>query len=178
MEGLELTCFQIISTVGTARSLYIEAIQEAKVSNIELWDRDKISILIKENKDYLTLDTNESLEEDIDEYAVQKINTVLGNMLLFLPYGFFVSYYLINRKPMLTLVLTIIASFSIELVQLSIGRVFDIDDILLNLLGGYLGYLLYYWLSNLYEKIPRVFKNEIVLNVLSGIILVGVISLL
>lgn len=106
------------------------------------------------------------------------VKNVLGNMLLFLPYGFFVSYYLINRKPMLTLVLTIIASFSIELVQLSIGRVFDIDDILLNLLGGYLGYLLYYWLSNLYEKIPRVFKNEIVLNVLSGIILVGVISLL
>lgn len=106
------------------------------------------------------------------------VKNVLGNMLLFLPYGFFVSYYLKNKKPMLTLVLTIIASFSIELVQLSIGRVFDIDDILLNLLGGYLGYLLYYWLSNLYDKIPRVFKNEIVLNVLSGIILVGVISLL
>lgn len=30
MEGLELTCFQIISAVGTARSLYIEAIQDAK----------------------------------------------------------------------------------------------------------------------------------------------------
>lgn len=35
MEGLELICFQIISTVGTARSLYIEAIQEAKAGNIE-----------------------------------------------------------------------------------------------------------------------------------------------
>lgn len=30
MEGLELTAFQIISTVGTARSCYIEAIQKAK----------------------------------------------------------------------------------------------------------------------------------------------------
>ena len=106
------------------------------------------------------------------------VKNVLGNMLLFLPYGFFVSYYLKNKKPILTLVLTIIASFSIELVQLSIGRVFDIDDILLNLLGGYLGYLLYYWLGNLYEKIPRVFKNEIILNILSGIILIGVITLL
>lgn len=35
MEGLELTCFQIISAVGTARSLYIEAIQEAKAGNIQ-----------------------------------------------------------------------------------------------------------------------------------------------
>lgn len=30
MEGLELTAFQIISAVGTARSSYIEAIQKAK----------------------------------------------------------------------------------------------------------------------------------------------------
>ena len=30
MEGLELICFEIISSVGMARSLYIEAIQEAK----------------------------------------------------------------------------------------------------------------------------------------------------
>ena len=30
MEGLELTAFEIISAVGTARSTYIEAIQKAK----------------------------------------------------------------------------------------------------------------------------------------------------
>ncbi|MEG0314145.1 MAG: PTS lactose/cellobiose transporter subunit IIA [Erysipelotrichaceae bacterium] len=35
MEGLELTCFEIISAVGTARSLYIEAIQEAKNKNYD-----------------------------------------------------------------------------------------------------------------------------------------------
>ena len=35
MEGLELTAFQIISAVGTARSSYIEAIQKAKEMFIE-----------------------------------------------------------------------------------------------------------------------------------------------
>ncbi|MBQ9615062.1 MAG: PTS lactose/cellobiose transporter subunit IIA [Selenomonadaceae bacterium] len=35
MEGLELIAFQIISAVGTARSSYIEAIQEAKKGNFE-----------------------------------------------------------------------------------------------------------------------------------------------
>lgn len=30
MKGLELTAFEIISSVGTARSCYIEAVQEAK----------------------------------------------------------------------------------------------------------------------------------------------------
>jgi cellobiose PTS system EIIA component len=35
MEGLELICFQIISAVGTARSIFIEAIREAKEGNIK-----------------------------------------------------------------------------------------------------------------------------------------------
>ena len=35
MEEMELICFQIISAVGTARSSYIEAIQEAKKGNFE-----------------------------------------------------------------------------------------------------------------------------------------------
>ena len=36
MNGNELISFQIISAVGTARSLYVEAIQEAKKGNIEV----------------------------------------------------------------------------------------------------------------------------------------------
>ena len=35
MEGLELTAFQIISAVGTARSSYIEAIAKAKAGDYE-----------------------------------------------------------------------------------------------------------------------------------------------
>ena len=106
------------------------------------------------------------------------VKNVLGNMLMFLPYGFFISYYLKNKKPWLTLILTIIASFAIELVQMVIGRVFDIDDIILNLLGGYLGYLVYYWMSRLYEKLPSVFKTEKFLDIVSAIILIGVITIL
>ena len=106
------------------------------------------------------------------------VKNVLGNMLMFLPYGFFISYYLKNKRPTLTLILTVIASFSIELVQMVIGRVFDIDDIILNLLGGYLGYMCYYWLGSFSEKLPKVFKSELFLNVVSAIILIGIITLL
>lgn len=42
MEGLELICFQIISFVGTARSIFIEAIQEAKDGNFKA-ARDKVA---------------------------------------------------------------------------------------------------------------------------------------
>lgn len=46
MEGLELQCFQIISAVGAARSIYIEAIQEAKKGNF-----DKANSLVKEGEE-------------------------------------------------------------------------------------------------------------------------------
>jgi len=45
MEGIELISFQIISAVGTAKSMYIEAIQEAKQGNLE-----KANDLIEEGK--------------------------------------------------------------------------------------------------------------------------------
>ena len=57
---------------------------------------------------------------------------VVGNILLFMPYGFFVSYYLRLDKKRLALFLVFIVSISIEFVQLAIGRCFDVDDILLN----------------------------------------------
>ena len=103
---------------------------------------------------------------------------VVGNMLMFLPFGFFISYYLKNTKPFLTLFLTIVASVSIEVVQMSIGRVFDVDDIILNVCGGMIGYLGYYLLMKIGEKTPKVFKTEWFLNIISVIILVGIITLL
>lgn len=45
MEGIELICFQIISAVGNARSLYIEAIHEAKKGDFK-----KASELIEEGE--------------------------------------------------------------------------------------------------------------------------------
>ena len=35
MEGIELVCFKIIASVGSARSCYIEAMREATKGNIE-----------------------------------------------------------------------------------------------------------------------------------------------
>ena len=106
------------------------------------------------------------------------VKNVVGNMLLFLPFGFFVSYYLKCKKVWLPLILTLIASISIETVQMVIGRVFDIDDILLNLFGGCLGFLCYYVLSKIGEKLPSVLKSEMFLNIIAIILLIGLITLL
>lgn len=103
---------------------------------------------------------------------------VIGNMVLFLPYGFFVSYYLDNKKLSLTFTLTLITSVAIETVQLIIGRIFDIDDIILNVIGGTLGFYIYHIFDMIGNKFSKVLKNEWFLNILSILVLAGLVFIL
>lgn len=100
---------------------------------------------------------------------------VVGNMVMFLPYGFFISYYLDSKKLTGPFILTAITSFSIETVQLVIGRVFDVDDIILNMLGGTIGFYIYHIICLFGGKFPKILKNEWFLNILSILLLVGVV---
>jgi glycopeptide antibiotics resistance protein len=99
-------------------------------------------------------------------------------MILFLPFGFFVSHYLKVEKIYLPVFLTLITSISIEIVQMCIGRVFDVDDIILNLIGGILGFLIYNTLRIIGERLPRFCRSEWFLNILSVILLISVIWLI
>lgn len=98
---------------------------------------------------------------------------VLGNMIMFLPFGFFASYYLKSEKLTLPLFLILIASSSIEIVQLLIGRVFDVDDILLNILGGLLGYGIYSVFREIGQRLPEFTKREWFLNTLAIVVFIG-----
>jgi glycopeptide antibiotics resistance protein len=101
---------------------------------------------------------------------------VLGNMIMFLPFGFFVSYYLKSEKLTLPVFLILIASISIEVVQLSIGRVFDVDDIILNILGGLMGYGIYFILRRIGEKLPSFVRSDWFLNTLAILVFIGLIT--
>lgn len=101
------------------------------------------------------------------------IKNVLGNMILFAPFGFFTSLYLKVEKMHLPVVLTLITSIAIEVVQMCIGRVFDVDDIILNLIGGILGFFLYDILRIIAGKLPKFCKSDWFLNVLSVALLIG-----
>lgn len=96
---------------------------------------------------------------------------IIGNVLMFVPYGFFASLYVDIKHPIKAFILIFVASLSIETTQLMIGRVFDVDDILLNVTGGMIGYVIYYLLDKLTSHIP-ILKKELVLNILTIIILV------
>ena len=97
---------------------------------------------------------------------------VLGNMLLFVPFGYFVNYILKNRKFIIGTTLTLITSLSIELIQMNIGRSFDIDDIILNIIGGIAGYTIYVVLYNIKEKLPKLLRKEWIYNILWILILI------
>ena len=103
------------------------------------------------------------------------IKNVVGNILLFLPFGFFVSYYLNTRKMSTPLVVSLIVSFSAEAIQYYIGRVFDIDDIILNVFGGFLGYLLFVILNGIKSKLPKFMKSDGFINFIVIIIVILII---
>ena len=60
------------------------------------------------------------------------IRNVVGNILLFVPFGIFVAHYTKNKKIYVTLFLSLLVSSAIEFAQSCIGRTADIDDIILN----------------------------------------------
>lgn len=99
------------------------------------------------------------------------IKNVVGNIIMFIPFGFFVSYYLKANKLGYPVILTLIVSLTIELVQLKIGRVFDIDDVILNVVGGFCGFLIYVGLSAISNRLPKFMKRDAFINFIFIIIL-------
>lgn len=103
------------------------------------------------------------------------IRNVVGNIVLFIPYGFIASYLLKNKRFSVITILTIIVSVTIETVQYYIGRVFDIDDIILNVLGGIVGFLLYIGFDAIKNRLPKFFRSDAFLNFLIILIIVLII---
>ncbi len=113
----------------------------------------------------------EILRYEIDSKLFYK--NVLGNVLLFVPFGYFICTFLKNKKLYISFIITLITSLSIELIQMNIGRSFDIDDIILNLCGGIIGYLIYRLLDKIEGILPNVLKKEWFYNIIWIFLTVG-----
>lgn len=95
---------------------------------------------------------------------------VVGNMIMFIPFGFFTSYFLKLKKFYSVFILTLLTSITIETTQLLIGRVFDIDDIFLNIIGGLIGYFIF----KIIYKI-KFLKKESIYNIIISVILILIV---
>lgn len=86
------------------------------------------------------------------------IGMLILNFLLFVPYGFLLPCVFKNLKSNGKKVLLIgfITSFSIEFLQLFGGRFAEIDDILVNSLGVFVGFVIFSYISNIKYKINKV----------------------
>ncbi len=100
---------------------------------------------------------------------------VIGNIVLFIPFGFFVSRYVNAKKASHILIATAIISFTIEVVQYKIGRAFDIDDVLLNVVGSIIGFLSFIALSAIKNHLPKFLKRDAFYNTICIILTIIII---
>ena len=79
---------------------------------------------------------------------------IIGNVLMFVPWGFgLMLLWKKNRSLWRNLWFSAMLPVMIECSQLFIGRQVDVDDFLLNFLGGFLGGMLFWILSGICPKL-------------------------
>ena len=93
-------------------------------------------VLFKEIKRFI------EYREELGAFAV--FTNLFGNILIFMPFGFFISMASRARGFFMTLFYSFGLSLCVEVFQLltKVGS-FDVDDLLLNTIGGVLGYILF-----------------------------------
>ena len=92
---------------------------------------------------------------------------VFGNILLFVPLGYFASDYCKIKNLGAITIVSLLSSSVIEIVQHFIGRSFDIDDIILNIVGGIIGFLLFTALNAIKNHLPKILQKDWIYNILS-----------
>jgi glycopeptide antibiotics resistance protein len=116
-------------------------------------------------RDYVAEDYRYNLEffKEIKRFIIYRkqlgmeifIVNIMGNILAFAPFGFLLS--LLNkwyRKFFVITLLSLIFSITVELLQLYLRvGIFDVDDLILNTLGGTLGYVFFVICNAIYKRI-------------------------
>lgn len=79
---------------------------------------------------------------------------ILGNMVMFIPWGFGLPLLWKRNQTWPRMILHPAAiTLAIEFIQLFIERHVDVDDLLLNFMGGLLGGLLYWMLCRIFPRL-------------------------
>ncbi len=87
--------------------------------------------------------------EDLFKSRHGAMKSILLNILMTMPFGFFMSFIFVKTNFKRVITSTFILSLSIELFQLLTTifllnhRIFDVTDLITNTLGGIIGYLIY-----------------------------------
>lgn len=97
-----------------------------------------------------------------DEFTRISILNMVGNVAVFIPLGFLLPLIITNRSRWYhVLMCGCILSVFIEIVQLFIHRSTDIDDVIVNVIGTGIGYLIYVSLSFVTSILRKKHKMDI-----------------
>lgn len=130
--------------------------------------------------DFSSYSHNFTLFKEILRYQTDSMlffRNVIGNILLFIPFGYLITD-MIHEKAnksniFITTLIILVTSLAIEIIQMFIGRSFDIDDIFLNVIGGILGFISYQLIHLLFKILPEKLTN----NFTKGIIYVVICTI-
>lgn len=104
---------------------------------------------------------------------------VVGNILAFVVFGLIISFYIKPKNIVAPFIISFVVSSTVEFVQLNIGRSFDVDDIILNVLGCSIGYLFYVGITAMYKHLPKAFqKKNLINNICLFLIIIMVLYIL
>ena len=109
------------------------------------------------------------------ENITKNYEFIIHNILIFLPLGFFSSYYLNNKKASMTFMISLIISALIEGMLYYLGRGFNIDIVILNIVGGFIGYLIYVGLMAIKGKLPKFMKSDAFINIILILLIIFVV---
>ena len=103
------------------------------------------------------------------------IYNTLGNILLFVPYGYFVTRYINGKSLYQIFIISFVTSLTVEILQVKLGRSFDVDDIILNVIGGMIGYFIYVALNAIRTHLPKFLQKDFIYNIICFIILIVIV---
>ena len=91
---------------------------------------------------------------DREEYRRLAIINLGGNIGMFIPLGFFLpTLWKSLQKWWRTWLATLLIMLGVELIQLfTLRGSFDVDDLILNLVGAAMGYIVYRWMNPVKKK--------------------------
>ncbi|MGM0883643.1 MAG: VanZ family protein [Bacillota bacterium] len=126
-----------------------------------LWDQMKISL---HNPDRIlwrlhngNLIPFAEITRSVDEASVHGLVNLFGNVLIFMPFGLLLGFLSAGRKISAggALFISFALSLSLEGAQLLyvIGQ-FDVDDLILNSFGGWLGFMSFLMLRRAASRVP------------------------
>ncbi|MCD1257638.1 VanZ family protein [Paenibacillus athensensis] len=130
--------------------LFLSRISYAELFHSErTWTRSVNLIPLSSILEYVRGDS-----ETLQQFA---FSNVAGNMMIFFPLGMYIPLFRRDKRMRANLLILLLTSVAVEFIQglLALGTA-DIDDILLNTLGGWLGLLGYMLLKRLCRSEKRV----------------------